>query len=115
MAEYAEAVIEALGAKQLKQEPEPLVEIEDLGEDPIRGRELEVSLREDIANEYSRQIDHMAETLAKVDGITGVIREDREVLLVATPSWDIAQLQEGVTRALKTPETTNHKTPGSFR
>lgn len=28
---------------------EPLVEIEDLGEEPLRGRELAVSLREDLA------------------------------------------------------------------
>jgi hypothetical protein len=30
----------------------------------------------------------MVKKLAKENGITGVIREDREVLLVATPSWD---------------------------
>lgn len=48
MAVYAEAVIEAPGPEHGTQEPpEPLVEVEDLGRDPIRGRELEVSLRED--------------------------------------------------------------------
>jgi len=82
-------------------EDEPLVEVEDLGEDPLRGRELEVSLREDIAHEYSRVVDRMVKDLAKEDGITGVIREDREVLLVATPSWDTAQLQEWVIRYLE--------------
>jgi len=80
---------------------EPLVEVEDLGEDPLRGRELEVSLREDIAHEYSRMVDRMVKNLAKEDGITGVIREDREVLLVATPSWDTNRLEEWVTRYLE--------------
>jgi hypothetical protein len=39
--------------------------------------------------------------LAKEEGSTGVIREDREVLLVATPTWDTSQLQEWVTRYLQ--------------
>jgi hypothetical protein len=80
---------------------EPLVEVEDLGEDPLRGRELEVSLREDIAHDHSRVVDRMVKNLAKEDGITGVIREDREVLLVATPSWDTNRLEEWVTRYLE--------------
>jgi hypothetical protein len=82
-------------------EDEPLVEVEDLGADPLRGRELEVSFREDIAHEYSRVVDRMVKNLAKEDGITGVIREDREVLLVATPSWDTTRLEEWVTRYLE--------------
>ncbi|MBG6182767.1 hypothetical protein IWX65_000700 [Arthrobacter sp. CAN_A214] len=102
MAGYAQAVIEALSAEETRHEPpEPLVEVEDLGDHPIRGREIEVSLREDIAHEYSRQVDHMVKTLAMEDGITRVIREDREVLLVATPSWNTTQLQEWVTQALR--------------
>ena len=60
-----------------------------------------MSLREDIAHEYSRMVDRMVKNLAKEDGITGVIREDREVLLVTTPSWNTAQLQEWVTRYLQ--------------
>jgi hypothetical protein len=80
---------------------EPLVEVEDLGEDALRGRELEMSLREDIAHEHSRVVDRMVKTLAKEDGITGVVREDREVLLVATPHWTTAQLQEWVTAYLE--------------
>lgn len=83
-------------------EDEPLIEVEDLGEDALRGRELEVSLREDIAKEYSREVDGLVKTLAKEDGITGVVREDREVLLVAIPSWDTAQLQEWLTRYIET-------------
>ncbi len=75
---------------------EPLVEVEDLGEDAVRGRGLEVSLREDIANEHSRTMNRLATALAKQDGITGVVREDREVLLVATPGWTTGQLQEWV-------------------
>ena len=79
-------------------EDEPLIEVEDLGEDALRGRELEVSLREDIAHEYSREVERLVKTLAKEDGITAAFREDREVLLVTTPSWNTAQLQEWVTR-----------------
>ncbi|MDZ4090729.1 MAG: hypothetical protein U1D68_05935 [Arthrobacter sp.] len=60
-----------------------------------------MSLREDVAREYSRMVDRMVKNLAKEDGITGVIREDREVLLVTTPSWNPAQLQEWVTRYLQ--------------
>lgn len=85
---------------------EPLVEVEDIGEDPLRGRELEVALREDIAHKYSRVVDRMAKNLAKENGITGVIREDREVLLVATSSWNAEQLEAWVTRhlAMKIPD-----------
>lgn len=46
-------------------------------------------------------VDRLARTLATEDGITGVIREDREVLLVATPGWTTAQLQQWVTRYLQ--------------
>ena len=103
LARIAAAVIEALNGtdEETVAEDEPLIEVEDLGEDELRGRELEVSLREDIAHEYSRQVDRLVNTLAKENGITGVIREDREVLLVATPTWDAAQLQEWVTRYLQ--------------
>lgn len=99
----AAAVIKGLNGinEETVVEDEPLIEVEDLGEDALRGRELEVSLREDIAHEYSRMVDHMVKNLAKEDGITGVIREDREVLLVTTPSWNTTQLQEWVTRYLQ--------------
>lgn len=103
LARMAAAVIERLNGtdEETGAEDEPLIEVEDLGEDALRGRELEVSLREDIAHEYSRQVDRLVKTLAKEDGITRVIREDREILLVTTPSWHTAQLQEWVTRYLQ--------------
>lgn len=96
LARIAAAVIERLNGtdEETAIEDEPLAEVEDLGDDALRGRELEVSLREDIAHEYSRQVDRLVKTLAKEDGITRVIREDREVLLVATPNWSTVQLQE---------------------
>ena len=98
LARTATAVIERLNgsSEETIAEDEPLVEVEDLGEDPIRGRELEVSLREDVAHEYSRVVDRMVKNLAKENGITGAIREDREVLLVTTPTWDASQLEEWV-------------------
>ncbi|MDR6556684.1 hypothetical protein J2809_001026 [Arthrobacter pascens] len=43
-----------------------------------------MSLREDIAHEYSQEVDRLVKTLAKEDGITGAVREDCEVLLVTT-------------------------------
>ncbi|MBT2515323.1 hypothetical protein [Arthrobacter sp. ISL-30] len=38
----------------------------------------------------------MVKALGREDGITRVIREDREVLLVATPTWSTSQLHEWV-------------------
>jgi hypothetical protein len=102
LAVHAEAVIEAFGPKQdLDLRPaEPLVEVEDLGDDPRRGRELELGFREDIAHEHSSTVDRLAEELGKQDGITGVLREDREVLLVATPTWSTTQLEDWATEYL---------------
>lgn len=103
IAEYAEAVIEALGAEQVRHKPppEPLVEVNDLGEHPVRGRELEVALREDAALEYSRHIDQMVKDLAKETGIAGVVWEDHEVLLVSTGGWTAARLEQWVARYLQ--------------
>jgi hypothetical protein len=103
LARIAVAVIKRLNGtnEESAAEDEPLIEVEDLGDDELRGRELEVSLREDVAHEYSRTVDRMVKVLAKEDGITGVVREDREVLLVTTPGWNTAQLQEWVTRYLQ--------------
>jgi hypothetical protein len=101
MAEYARRLIERLNrgdqpADEEVAEDEPLVEVEDLGDDELRGRELEVSLREDIGHEHNRVVGRMVKDLGKEDGITRVIREDREVLLVATVTWSTDRLQEWV-------------------
>jgi hypothetical protein len=103
LARMASAVIDALNGteEETAAEDEPLIEVEDLGEDELRGRELEVSLREDIAHEHSREVDRLVKSLAKEEGITGVVREDREVLLVTTPSWNTDQLQQWVTRYIQ--------------
>ena len=103
LARIAAAVIKQLndGDEEAAVEEEPLIEVEDLGEDEIRGRELEVSLREDIAHEYSREVDRLVKSLVKEEGITGVVREDREVLLVTTPGWNTEQLQQWVIRYLQ--------------
>lgn len=79
----------------------PLVEVEDLGDDELRGRELEVSLREDTGHEHNRVVGRMDKALKQKDGITRVIREDREVLLVATPTWSTDRLQEWVSSYLE--------------
>jgi hypothetical protein len=52
LARTAAALIEQLngGNEDMVGEDEPLVEVEDLGNDELRGRELEVSLREDIVH-----------------------------------------------------------------
>lgn len=106
MAEYARSLI-----KQLNQgdrpddeemaEEEPLVEVEDLGDDVLRGRELEVALREDIVHEHSRVVGPMIKALKEEDGITRVLREDREILLVATPTWSTDRLRGWVARYLQ--------------
>lgn len=108
IAQYARVNIASLNRAEryadedvLGEGDEPLVEVGDLGEDPLRGREIDVSLREDIAHEHSPLVDRLASDLGRQDGITGVIREDREVLLVATATWEIARLEEWVTHYLE--------------
>jgi hypothetical protein len=106
MAGYASRLIERLNQGDRPEdeemaEDEPLVEVEDLGDDELRGRELEVSLREDIVHEHNRVVGRMIKALKQEDGITRVIREDREVLLVATPTWSTGRLEEWVARYLQ--------------
>ncbi|MBT2595197.1 hypothetical protein [Arthrobacter sp. ISL-72] len=101
IAKYARALIDNLnrGDNPFEEDvadDEPLVEVEDLGDDEVRGRELEVSLREDIVFEHNRVVGRMIKALKQEDGITRLIREDREVLLVATSSWSTNQLHEWV-------------------
>jgi hypothetical protein len=50
-------------------------------------------LREDIAHEHNRVVGRMIKALKQEDGITRVIREDREVLLIATPDWSIDRME----------------------
>jgi hypothetical protein len=106
MAEYARRLIEQLNRgdqpdDEEMAEDEPLVEVEDLGDDELRGRELEVALREDIVFEHNRVVGRMLKALKQEDGIARVIREDREILLVATPTWSAGQLQDWVARYLQ--------------
>lgn len=107
IASYARTVIDGLNAQSsgVAEDPgggdEPLVEVEDLGGNGLRGRELEVSLREDIAYEHSPMVGRLVKTLAKQEGIAGVVREDREVLLVSSAEWTIEQLEQWVTRYLQ--------------
>lgn len=107
MAEYARGLIAQLNRgdqpaeDEEMAEDEPLVEVEDLGDDELRGRELEVSLREDIVFEHNRVVGRMLKALKQEEGITSVIREDREVLLVATPTWTTSRLEEWVARYLQ--------------
>lgn len=106
IAKYAQAVIDRLNqeeaglTEEVTGEDEPLVEVEDLGDDPRRGRELEMALREDIAHERSRLLSRMGKELRHEDGARRVIREDREVFLVAT-SWSTEQLLGWATNYLE--------------
>lgn len=106
LATYARGLIEHLNrgdqpSYEEMAEDEPLVEVEDLGDDELRGRELEVSLREDIVHEHNRVVGRMIKALKQEDGITRVIREDREVLLVTTPDWSTSRLEKWVAGYLK--------------
>ncbi|MBT2515322.1 hypothetical protein [Arthrobacter sp. ISL-30] len=61
IAKYARGLIDNLNrgdnpVEQEAGEDEPVVEVEDLGDDELRGRELEVSLREDIGHEHNRMV-----------------------------------------------------------
>jgi hypothetical protein len=106
IANYAQAVIDRLNQEEaglrdeVTGEDEPLVEVEDLGDDPRRGREVELSIREDIAHERSRLLGRMGKELRREDGVRRVIHEDREVFLVAT-DWSTDQLLAWATRYLE--------------
>ena len=104
IAVYARAVIDALneaeaGGEEELAEEGPLAEVEDLGDDPRRGRELELAIREDVAHERSRLLSRMGRALRQEDGVRRVMREDREVFLVAT-TWTTDQLLEWATNYL---------------
>lgn len=75
------------------EEDEPLVDVEDLGDHPLHGRELELSVREDIVHRHAWTVGRMGRKLAREDGITRVIREDREVFLVTTATWTPDRLE----------------------
>lgn len=100
MAEYARGLIERLNQgdspDEEMAEEEPLVVVEDLGDDERRGRELEVSLREDIVHEHNRVVGRMIKALKQEGGIMRVIRVDREVLLVATPDLSTIRMEQWV-------------------
>lgn len=51
---------------------------------------------EDIGHDRNRVVGRRVKDLGKECGITRVLREDREVLLVATPNWTTDRLQEWV-------------------
>ena len=64
-------------------EEEPLVEVEDLGDDGLRGRELEVSLREDSGHEHNRVVGRQVKALKQEDGITRLVKTSRPDLVTS--------------------------------
>lgn len=103
LARVAAAVIKQLNAtaQEAPLEEEPLFEVEDVGEDEVQNRALEVSLREDISYQHSEDIDRLIEILENEEGISSAFREDREVFLVFTPSWSTEQLHHWVARYIQ--------------
>jgi len=100
LARAATAIIDALNGADEEDaaDDEPVVEVDDLGEDAVRGREFEVALREDVAHEHSRTVDRLVKKLAAEEGVTRAFREDREILLVTAPNWDADRLRDWVVR-----------------
>ncbi|MDR6415603.1 hypothetical protein [Pseudarthrobacter sulfonivorans] len=98
LARAATAIIDLLngGGEEEAADDEPVVEVEELDDDPHRGREFEVALREDVAHEHSRTVDRLVKKLATEEGVTRAFREDREVLLVTAPTWDAGRLRDWV-------------------
>jgi hypothetical protein len=102
LASHAHAVIAAYNevAPVPAPSPAPRVEVTDVrGESG--GYDLEVGLSDEVAHERSDLVDQLAGALAKEDGVAQVVREDREVLLVRAPSWDVSRLQRWMTIRLE--------------
>ena len=103
MASYARRLIDRLnegdsGATKAM-EPEPPFEIEDVRDEP-GGYDFEIGLGDEIAHERSADVDRLVRQLSGEGGINEVLREDRELILVRAPSWNINALQTWISQRL---------------
>lgn len=98
LASHAEAVIAAFneGVTTPAAPPEPLVEIEEIREEP-GGYDFEIGLSDELAHERSAEVDLLVRKLSDQDGIQKVLREDRDLILVRAPSWGAEALRTWIT------------------
>ena len=103
MAAYARRLIDRLnegdGGTSGTKEPERPFEIEDVRDEP-GGYDYEIGLGDEVAHERSADVDRVVRELSGEDGIHGVLREDRELILVRAPSWSIDALRTWIARRL---------------
>lgn len=102
IAAYAQAVIDELNqgdsnAGEETVEPEPLVEIDDIRDEP-GDYDFEIGLSDELAHPRSAEIDRLIRKLSSEDGVKDVLREDRDLILVRAPSWSADALRTWITR-----------------
>lgn len=94
---YAEGLIEQLSpvvepVGSSTAEPEPKFEVEDIRTEP-GGYDVEIGLGEELAHERSDDVDRLLRELAAQDGVSRVIREDRDLILVRAPGWSAERVR----------------------
>lgn len=103
MAEYARELIDQLnqaeGVTAEPRIPEPLVEVEDIRDEP-GGYDFEIGLGDQLAHERSDDVDRLVRELSAEDGVKKVLREDRDMILVRAPSWRTDKLQAWILQRL---------------
>jgi hypothetical protein len=81
------------------EEAEPLLEIEDIRDEP-GGYDFEIGLSAELAHGRSRDLDRLVSELSGEDGVKKVLREDRDMVLVRAPSWSADKLETWILRRL---------------
>jgi hypothetical protein len=101
MAMYAREIIqqlnEAEGTPAKPPASEPLVEVEDLRNQPGE-YDFEIGLSDELAHTRSADVDELVHALLREDGVKEVLREDRDMILVRAPSWSTDALETWILR-----------------
>jgi hypothetical protein len=100
---YAGAIIEHLNqgenAAAPPTEAEPLFEIEEI-RDERGGYDFEIGLSDEIAHTQSAKVDRLVRKLSGEKGVTEVLREDRDRILVRAPAWSLDTLETWISQRL---------------
>jgi hypothetical protein len=77
-------------------------ELEEVGPDASgTGFELSVRIEQNITHDRPEIVDIFVHDLRREDGIDAVLREDREVVLVRSASWDAAAVETWGNRSFR--------------
>lgn len=60
------------------------------------GYDFEIDLGDEVASERSAKVDRLVRKLSRENGVSEVLREDREVILVRAPAWTAEALEAWV-------------------